>query len=206
MRADRAYIAGLGTTGVLVASALLLLAVVSALVAFRGWPGTDVGEDIGNLIVGDTDRSLAVQDGPARVARDAAPAAGAVADTAAPGTAAATPAAVPTASQLARRRSSQSNVAPRPRAQIPDDSRLRGGTDIEGVLNDRSSSAGVLLPDTPVSAELQRVTTGLGDATEGVTDGLGQTVGGVSPPLGQTLVDTGRLLADLLRALGQPRR
>lgn len=206
MRPDRAYIAGLGTTGVLVASAILLLAVVSTLVAFRGWPGTDFTEDIGNLIVGDTARRVALQDGPARVAREAAPAAGAVAETAAPDTAARTAAPAATAPQPARRGPSQSNVAPRRRSDIPDESRLQPGVDIGGVLAEGSPSADTLLPGTPVDDEVQRVTAGLGDATQGVTDGLGQTVGTLSPPLGATLVDTGRLLADILRALGQPRR
>lgn len=39
MRARFAYISSLGTTAILVAAALLMLAVVSAIVAFRGWPG-----------------------------------------------------------------------------------------------------------------------------------------------------------------------
>lgn len=43
MRARPAYISSLGTTAILVAAALLMLAVVSAIVAFRGWPGTATG-------------------------------------------------------------------------------------------------------------------------------------------------------------------
>src|SRR5437868_7132004 len=39
MRARVAYISSLGTTAILVAAALLMLAVVGALVAFKGWPG-----------------------------------------------------------------------------------------------------------------------------------------------------------------------
>src|SRR3954470_11040442 len=39
MRARFAYISSLGTTAILVAAALLMLAVVSAIVAYRGWPG-----------------------------------------------------------------------------------------------------------------------------------------------------------------------
>src|SRR3954468_8759710 len=39
LKASRAYIAGLGTTGVLIGSVLLLLTVGSALVAFQGVPG-----------------------------------------------------------------------------------------------------------------------------------------------------------------------
>ena len=50
------------------------------------------------------------------------------------------------------------------------------------------------------------MTSGLGTATQGLTDNLGQTVGGISPPVGATLTDLGRLLADIVRGLGQPRR
>ena len=39
MRARVAYISSLGTTAILVAAALLMLAVVGAIVAFKGWPG-----------------------------------------------------------------------------------------------------------------------------------------------------------------------
>ena len=46
MRARFAYISSLGTTAILVAAALLILAVGSAIVAFRGWPGTASGESV----------------------------------------------------------------------------------------------------------------------------------------------------------------
>ena len=39
MRARVAYISSLGTTAILVSAALLMLAVVGAIVTFRGWPG-----------------------------------------------------------------------------------------------------------------------------------------------------------------------
>jgi hypothetical protein len=57
---SRAYIAGVGTTGVLVGFALLLLAVVSALVAFRGWPGDAVVDGAGAVTVGDDARLIEV--------------------------------------------------------------------------------------------------------------------------------------------------
>jgi hypothetical protein len=41
MRARAAYISSFGTGGIIVASAFLMLALVSALVAFHGWPGGD---------------------------------------------------------------------------------------------------------------------------------------------------------------------
>jgi hypothetical protein len=43
MRVRAAYISSLGTGGIIVASALLMLALVSALVAFHAWPGGRVG-------------------------------------------------------------------------------------------------------------------------------------------------------------------
>ena len=208
MRADRAYIAGLGTTGILVASALLLLAVVSTLVAFRGWPGTDVADDIGNLVVRESERPLAVQ-GPARVAREAAPAAGAVAETPAPGTAAAAAAAAagPATDPAPRPTRPAGVIQPPgrdPGAGFRDDSRLEPQD--RPPPPDRDTPTGSLLPNTPVEAGVQRVTSGLGTATQGLTDNLGQTVGGISPPVGATLTDLGRLLADIVRGLGQPRR
>ena len=205
MRADRAYIAGIGTTSVLVASALLLLAVVSTLVAFRGWPGTDVTEDIGNLVVGGPERQLAVE-GPERVAAQAAPAAGAVAETAAPGTAAAESVPAPAPLTAQTRTLAPPPTTPTNRTRFRDEGQLRQGGSFEPPVQGQPQSPLSLLPQTPVSAEVQRVTSGLGEATQDLTDGLGQTLGQVSPPLGATLTDTGRLLADILRALGEPRR
>src|SRR5919204_3761265 len=90
MRASRAYIASLGTTGVLVGSSILLLFLVSAMVAFRGWPGSGPGGDLGKLSLGGSSSSAGLV-GPARVAADLVPAAAAVgaAPAPAPGPAAA---------------------------------------------------------------------------------------------------------------------
>ncbi len=53
MAVRRSFIAGLGTTGVLVAFALLLLVVVGALLGFRGWPGDGSVGDAGGVSIGD---------------------------------------------------------------------------------------------------------------------------------------------------------
>src|SRR5919107_6423722 len=52
MRARVAYISSLGTTAILVAAALLMLALVGALVAFRGWPGSANGATVQQVPLG----------------------------------------------------------------------------------------------------------------------------------------------------------
>jgi hypothetical protein len=49
LKASRAYIAGVGTTGVLIGSFLLLLTVGSALVAFQGVPGQATNGDLSSI-------------------------------------------------------------------------------------------------------------------------------------------------------------
>lgn len=58
MKATRAYIASLGTTGVLLAASVLMLAVVSTLVAFDGWPSGTVTARVERLML--NDRAVAI--------------------------------------------------------------------------------------------------------------------------------------------------
>src|SRR3954454_7124790 len=51
MKATKAYIASLGTTGVLLAASILMLAVVSAVVAFDRWPGANVEAPAKTLVL-----------------------------------------------------------------------------------------------------------------------------------------------------------
>src|SRR5215216_5614487 len=53
MRATKAYIASLGTTGVLLAASILMLAVVSAVVAFDRWPGGNPAAPVKTLVLSD---------------------------------------------------------------------------------------------------------------------------------------------------------
>ncbi len=205
MRASKAYIAGIGTTGVLVGSALLLLVVVSTLVAFQGWPG-GLDDDIESLVVDKPER-LPVE-GPVRVALNAASAAAAVAQAPAPGSAAAGGAGVAAARGGAD--GGLDSFVPLPRVERdregfrdPDGEVDRGGP---SPPDPEPREPGGLLPETPLSTQVTRLTDGLGDTTQSVTDGLGYTVGGLNPPLGHIVTDTGRVLSDLVRRLGAPRR
>ena len=67
MRATRAYITSFGTTGLLIASALLSLSVMSAFVAFRGFPGEDVQAPIQTLLVQEHQTPVRVPAKPLRV-------------------------------------------------------------------------------------------------------------------------------------------
>lgn len=60
MRATRAYIAGIGTSGVLLAFAALLLIVLGALLGFRGWPGEGTAQGVDSLVIEEPDRPLSV--------------------------------------------------------------------------------------------------------------------------------------------------
>src|SRR3954452_6073383 len=73
MKATKAYIASLGTTGVLLAASLLMLAVVSAVVAFDRWPGAGVTTRVPTLVL--TDRPAAIRVGAHSLAPSVTPAA-----------------------------------------------------------------------------------------------------------------------------------
>jgi hypothetical protein len=207
MRASRAYIAGFGTTSVLVASALLLLAVVSALVAFRGWPGTGLTENASSVVVGQPQR-LAVEGRP-QVALNASPAAAAVAGSPARGTAAAASGGARIAGTQVIR--TAADTGPVATIRDPDCcARFRGDNEptqraLQPPVDPADQAPGGLLPETLLTPQVNRVTQGLGDTTQGLTDNLGGTVGRLDPRLGQTVTDTGRMVAELVRGLGRPR-
>jgi hypothetical protein len=65
VRATKAYIASFGTTGTLIASALFTLSVMSAIVAFHGFPGIDIQGPIGSVQVEQAQAPLPVDRHPA---------------------------------------------------------------------------------------------------------------------------------------------
>jgi hypothetical protein len=80
MRTKRAFIAGLGTTGSLVAAAACVFLVASAVIAFNGWP-SGFADRVGNIFVNDEPPVAWDQPGTLAVAAGAGAAAGAVAAT-----------------------------------------------------------------------------------------------------------------------------
>ena len=65
MRATKAYIASFGTTGTLIAAALLTASVMSAIVAFNGFPGQDIQGPIGSVQVQERQAPLSADMHPA---------------------------------------------------------------------------------------------------------------------------------------------
>jgi hypothetical protein len=192
----------------MVGAAILLLAVVSTLVAFNGWPGAGLARDVGSLVVREPAASVRVE-GPAQLAADALPSARDVAATAAPGSAAATPAGAGAAAApaVAPVTVTPSVGGPGGVVNTPPRAVSNGPVVPVAPVQPRPVAAGLppLLPDNPAGRGVAGVTNTLGDTTQGLTGALGNTVGLLSPGLGNTVTQLGVGLSDLLRSLGQTR-
>jgi hypothetical protein len=201
MRASRAYITGLGTTGVLLCFALLLLVVVSAILTFRGWPAGAAGEDSAAVSIG-SDRGT----GAAPVRRE-------VSATSPAAKARSPRSAARTKRSRSRARGSvhgvsQSGshardeaVAGRSQAAAP----AAPGTPANPAQHSQGPQApeAPKAPKTPNAPNVGDVTTGLADTTQQVTEGASGAVGGLAPaPVGQTVSDTGQAVSDLVRQTG----
>jgi hypothetical protein len=198
LKASRAYIAGLGTTGVLIGCFLLLLAVVSTIVAFRGAPGEASNDGLGRLDMSDTHQAAGVtgagasggaagekgtgrgERGRARGARGArlGGRAGAAGERAVGGLASGGPVGGPIqAGGPAQAGGSDAGPAGE-LTRLPVDPRRPGG-----------------MPSPPSVGD---VANGLGDVVEEAGNGLGETVGSVAPPLEEPIVRTGEAVAGVV--------
>lgn len=202
----RAYLASLGTTGLLVLSAFAILIAASALLAFNGWPGGGAPDRATPVLI-DPGRGTAANGGPVEVAAEAAEAADDVAalPDATPdggstpgggtpgGPGGGTPGGDGDGSPDGGTPDTPTDGTPpggggggdTPPTQPPD----RGGIPLPG--------GGTLLPNGDVS-----LTDGLADGVESATDFLGDdALSQLSPELGQAVTDTGQVLTDIVRGL-----
>jgi hypothetical protein len=202
LKAYRAYIAGLGTTGVLIGSFLLLLAVVSTIVAFRGAPGEASNEGLGRLDVSDSRPASQLSAAPAgseadrgRQARDRGAAArgskrrGSV-----------TGRIGGDAGAARGERSAGGFAGVTADGAAP--SQAAGGDSGKG----EGPGGGARLPvnprdvgSPPAPPTVGDVATGLGDAVEQTGSGVGETVGTAAPPLETPIVRTGETAAGVVR-------
>ena len=211
MQARKAYISSLGTTGLLVASSLLILVVVGALVAFDRWPNQAAAETETVPITDTTPRAVRPAD-PARVLagaeRRAATRALAGSHSARALRAASRRAAAGANLGRAGTGSGSATAGATSGAVIsdlpaPDTAPAQSGSPAQatapGAGSSSSPGSGPLggggsplpLPPTPIAQ------TG-GDALSALTDQVGGTVMPVSPSLAESVRGTGPLVEGLL--------
>ena len=184
MRATKAYIASLGTTGLLLAFSASLLVLVGTLFAFDAWPGDGIRDAVESVLVDDGDGDTARVAGPEQVAQDAAPAAVAVAG--GPGAA--------------------GGGAGGGTGGFGDGGATTPGTGGFGGGGGGDTGGGTIpdggtsVPSTP-SVDSGEQTNQVADSTQELTGNLGDTVGQVSPDLGDTVSETGESLSDIVRDL-----
>jgi hypothetical protein len=202
LKAYRAYIAGLGTTGVLIGSFLLLLAVVSTIVAFRGAPGEASNDGLGRLDMSDSRQTSKVSGAPSAAgdaARDRAARGG---GDAARGSkrrgriaGGAGDAGVVRGERVA---GGVTGGVPGSGAGGPGGGEAAGDPGPGGVVR-RLPVGPRNVGDSPAPPSLGDVATGLGDAVEQTSGDLGGTVGTALPPLERPIVRTGETAAGILR-------
>jgi hypothetical protein len=200
VKASRAYIAGLGTSGVLIGSFLLLLAVVSAIVAFRGAPGEASNEGLGPLDLSASRQASKATGEPGSAGeRDRG--------TAARGDRA--------GARGTKRRGLSAGTSGERGGGVGGERTAGGFAALgqgAGPANAGGGSAGGpvsgalgRLPidprrptETPSAPSVGDVATGLGDAVEDTTDSLGGVVGRALPPLEAPIVRTGETAAGVV--------
>jgi hypothetical protein len=186
MRATKAYIASLGTTGLLLAFAASLLLLVGTLLAFNAWPGSEIRDAVESVLVDDDEDSVQVS-GPEQVARDAAPAAAAVAGATGSG---------PGSTTGTGGGSGGFDGG----SGTPGGGFGGGFGGGGGGGGGPITGGGTTLPADP-SIDSGSGTNQVADGTERVTGNLGDAIGRVSPELGDTVSETGEALSDIVRDL-----
>jgi hypothetical protein len=193
MKATKAYIASLGTTGVLLGASLLMLAVVGAVVAFDGWPTGNASNRVQTLV-------LSENPAPIRVSAAAV--------------ALASPATTP-----ARSLSPVPSVAVPPVRNVQDvaGQRFAGGGTATPAQPDNIAKVlppAVTDPLEPVQKTTDPIINGISnpasttaqvaDSAQSVTDAAGGSAGRISPQLGGAVAGAGQAVADTLRTLPLP--
>ena len=188
MKATKAYIASLGTTGVLLAASILMLAVVSAVVAFDRWPGAGAATPVKTLVLNEKPSAIQVSSN-------------ASGPSATPVTRGTTVAASPRAvgpGQITtrglvtpRRNTTNAPAAAAPALPAPVQKTLQPVEQTTSPLFDAVSNPGTTAGQ-------------LADGTQQVTDAAGVGVGRISPDVGNTVAATGQAVAQTVRGLPLP--
>jgi hypothetical protein len=192
LKATKAYIASLGTTGVLLAASILMLAVVSAVVAFDRWPGEHVRGPVRTLVL--DEKAPAIRVSANSIGPSATPSrAGAVARAIARGTA---PRTILNGGGVAGERvtrpgaSAPVTAVPPVVAPVVPPVQTPQVPSADNVINSISN------PDTATSQ--------IADGTQAVTDQAGVSVGRVSPDVGNAVTGTGQQVSQAVRDTDLP--
>jgi hypothetical protein len=195
MKATKAYIASIGTTGVLLGASLLMLVVVSAVVAFDGWPTGNASTRVHTLV-------LSEKPAPIRV-RATAVALASPAPSAVPARSLAT---VPTVA-VPRVRNLQ-DVAGQ-RVPAPGSATPAAPESVEKVLP--PAVAGPLQPveqtaDPIINSISNPATTAaqVADGAQSATDAAAGSAARISPQVGGAVADAGQAAAEAVRTLPLP--
>ena len=185
MKATRAYIASLGTTGVLLAASILMLTIVSTLVAFDGWPSGTLTERVDKLTLNSRAPAIPVSATVASAANAAA--AGGAPAAGAPGGTGRGPA--------GNGGVGGERFASGPTGTTPSPGGVGGVTppNLPNPLGD----GGPEIPTIPVPGG-DTAKESLASTTEQTTGAVGTAVGG---PGGDLITTAGQTAADALRAL-----
>lgn len=187
MKATKAYIASLGTTGVLLAASILMLAVVSAVVAFNRWPSGGVSTRVQTLVLNE-------KAAPIRVSTNARG-----------------PSATPLARSLAAALGRPPVATPAPSAgpgliaplRMPGSTAPAAGVPATPAL---PKAPALPSPDpllNPISNP-GTATSQVADGAQTVTDQAGVSAGKVSPQAGDAVTQVGQTTADTLRSVPLP--
>jgi hypothetical protein len=177
MRATRAYIAGFGTAGSLVAGAAIVFVLASAVVAFRGWPQVGNSGQGSSIVFGRQAQSRA----PSNVDRQlvaAVAAAPVTSGVGASGTAGGGHAGTGHSGGASTRVTAGGNAVGDGAAQsttVATPSQPTSPSGGCGSCGSKPTGGG-----NPVSGVVQTTTSGLGSTVEGATSSLGSTVSGVA--------------------------
>jgi hypothetical protein len=185
MKATKAYIASLGTTGVLLGASLLMLAVVSAVVAFDRWPDGTVSTRVQTLVL--DDRAAPIQVSASSLSQAASRAGG------------------PSAASRAGALGGQLRGGPGNRLTGVGRGGVLGGLPVAGSpLPSALPSLGPpQIIDVP-NPSPSSVRHDVASRTQSATDGLGSSAGRVSPPAGDAITAGGKSAADAVRGLPLP--
>lgn len=184
MRTSRAYIAGFGTAGALVAAAAVMFVFAGAVVSWKGWPGVSVAAPTGAVLVEAphatpaASKPLVVVPVKVTIVHPAV----AVTKVVAPAV-------------------SSSGVQPRSVAKQP--TTVTPPTTATKPTSTAKPSTGTSSPTTPtpnntLGGTVDGVGSLLGSQVSGITQTLGTVTGGLSPGLGATVTNLGQGLSNVL--------